>query len=79
LLLRYRDDGDEYRQAALVLPVAQGLLRSRRRRGAGARIKDEDLDGRAEAEELREALERVQAITLEISEGLDAYQERHAR
>jgi len=51
----------------------------RRRRGAGARIEDEDLDGRAEAEELREALERVQAITLEISEGLDAYQERHAR
>ncbi len=51
----------------------------RRRRGAGARIEDEDLDGRAEAEELREALERVQAITLEISEGLDADQERHAR
>jgi hypothetical protein len=45
----------------------------------GARIEDEDPDGRAEAEELREALERVQAITLEISEGLDADQERHAR
>jgi hypothetical protein len=44
-----------------------------------ARIEDEDLEGRAEAEELREALERVQTITLEISEGLDAYQERHAR
>jgi hypothetical protein len=42
-----------------------------------SRIEDEDLDGRTEAVEVREALERVQAISLEISEELDAYQERH--
>jgi hypothetical protein len=43
------------------------------------RIEDETLDGKTEAMELREALERVQALTLEISEELDAYQQRHAR
>jgi hypothetical protein len=42
-----------------------------------ARI-EEDLDGMVEAEELREALERVQNLSLEISEELDAYQDRHA-
>ena len=45
-----------------------------------ARIKDEeDLDGLAEAVEVREALERLQALSLEVSEKLDAYQKRHAR
>ena len=29
--------------------------------------------------EAREALERVQTLSLEISEELDAYQDRHAR
>jgi hypothetical protein len=43
-----------------------------------ARIEDEDLDGATEAEELREALKRVQNLGLEISEELDAYQDRHA-
>ena len=43
-----------------------------------ARIEDEDLDSATEAEELREALERVQNLSLEISEELDAYQDRHA-
>jgi Sec-independent protein translocase protein TatA len=43
-----------------------------------ARIEEEDLDGKTEAEELREALERVQNLTLELSEELDAYQDRHA-
>ena len=43
-----------------------------------ARIEDEDLDGAMEVEELREALERVQNLSLEISEELDAYQDRHA-
>ncbi len=38
-----------------------------------ARLEDEDLDGSAEA------LEQVQAISLEVSEEVDAYQERHAR
>jgi len=43
-----------------------------------ARIEDENLDGRTEAAELREALERVQNLSLEISEEVDAYQDRHA-
>ena len=43
-----------------------------------ARIEDENLDGRTKAAELREALERVQNLSLEISEGLDAYQDRYA-
>jgi hypothetical protein len=42
-----------------------------------ARIED-DLDGMVEAEELREALERMQNLSLEVSEELDAYQDRHA-
>jgi len=43
-----------------------------------ARIEAEDLDGKSEAVELREALERVQNLSLEVSEELDAYQDRHA-
>jgi hypothetical protein len=43
------------------------------------RIEDEDLDGMAEVVEVREVLERVQTLTLEVSEELDAYQNRHAR
>jgi hypothetical protein len=39
---------------------------------------EENLDGRVEAEELREALERVQSLSLEVREELDAYQQRHA-
>jgi hypothetical protein len=39
----------------------------------------EDLAGMAEAVEVREALERLQALSLEVSEELDAYQDRHAR
>ncbi len=42
------------------------------------RIEDEDLDGEAEAVEVREALERLQALSLEVSEELDGYQQRHA-
>jgi hypothetical protein len=44
-----------------------------------ARIEDEDLDGANECAELREALERLQALSLETSEALDAYQDRYAR
>jgi hypothetical protein len=44
-----------------------------------ARIEDQDLDGMAEAVEAREVLERVQNLSLEISEELDAYQNRHTR
>ena len=39
---------------------------------------EENLDGRAEVEELREALERVQSLSLDVREELDAYQQRHA-
>ena len=44
-----------------------------------SRIDDEDLDGRAEAVEVREVLERLQALSLEVSEELDTYQKRYAR
>jgi hypothetical protein len=43
-----------------------------------ARIENEQLDGQAEAAELREVLEQVQILSLEMSEQLDAYQRRHA-
>jgi hypothetical protein len=43
-----------------------------------ARIEDEGLDGRTEAVQLRESLDRVQNLSLEISEELNAYQDRHA-
>jgi hypothetical protein len=43
----------------------------------GARIEDEDLGGMAEAVEVRETLERLQALSLEMSEEIDAYQQRH--
>ena len=42
------------------------------------RIENEDLDGFAEAVEVREVLERLQAISVEVSEELDAYQQRYA-
>ncbi len=45
----------------------------------GARIEGEDLNGMAEAVEVRETLERLQALSLEVSEEIDAYQDRHAR
>ena len=45
----------------------------------GARIEDEALNGMAEAVEVRETLERLQALSLEASEEIDAYQQRHAR
>ena len=43
------------------------------------RIEDKDLDGTAEAVEVREALERVQALSIEVSKELDVYQRRYAR
>lgn len=43
------------------------------------RIEDEDLNGMVEAAEVRAVLERVQNLSLEISEELDAYQQRHTR
>jgi hypothetical protein len=44
-----------------------------------SRIEDEDLDGLAEAVEVRAALERLQALSLEVGEELNAYQKRHPR
>jgi hypothetical protein len=43
-----------------------------------SRIEGEELDGQAEAVGVREALERLQTVSLEVSEELDAYQNRHA-
>jgi hypothetical protein len=57
-----------WRMAQLAQDAAESL---------DARIEDEDLDGSSEAVEMREALERVQALNLEISEELDAYQTRY--
>jgi hypothetical protein len=37
------------------------------------RIEDEDLNGMAEAIKVREALERLQALSIEVSEEIDAY------
>jgi predicted transcriptional regulator len=43
------------------------------------RIEDEHLDGSTEAEDVRSVLELIQNLSLEVSEELDRYQERHAR
>lgn len=43
-----------------------------------AKIENEDLDGESEATETRTILEQVQNLSLEISEELDAYQERYS-
>jgi hypothetical protein len=58
-----------WRMARLAQDAAESL---------DARIEDEDLDGQAEAVEVREVLERLQALSLEVSEELDAYQQRYA-
>jgi hypothetical protein len=50
-----------------------------RRVALDSRIEDEDLDGLAEAVEVRKALERLQALSLGVSGDLDAYQKRYAR
>ena len=42
------------------------------------RMKDEHLDGRTEAEDVRSVLEVIQSLTLEVSEDLDAYQKRYS-
>ncbi len=41
------------------------------------RIENQHLDGRTEAEDVRSVLELIQNLSLEVSEELDAYQERH--
>ena len=80
-------EGDVEPEPELILEDAVSLRQAMRRlvrytsdatEVLEARIEDEDLDGAMEVEELREALERVQNLSLEISEELDAYQDRHA-
>jgi hypothetical protein len=43
------------------------------------RVENEHLDGKTEAEDVRSVLEVIQTLTLEVSEEIDAYQERHAQ
>ena len=71
----------------LILEDANSLrdaMRRLERYAAGAtevldvRIEIDPLDGKVGTKELREALEIEQNLTLEISEELDAYQDRHA-
>jgi hypothetical protein len=57
-----------WRMARLAQDAAESL---------DVRIELEDLDGMAEAVEVREVLERVQNLGLELREQLDAYQARH--
>jgi hypothetical protein len=42
-----------------------------------ARIEDEYLHGRTEAGKAREALELLHSLSLEVSEEIDAYQQRY--
>jgi hypothetical protein len=76
---RTREEGaEDYRSIQEELwrmpQLAQGAAEAQ-----NARVEEENLDGQVEAEELREVLERVQSLSLEVSEELDAYQQRHAR
>jgi hypothetical protein len=61
---------DAMRQISQEAAIAVDLL--------DAKIEDERLDGRTEAQDVRAILELIQSLTLEVSEELDAYQERHA-
>jgi hypothetical protein len=59
---------DAMRQISLEAQAVVDLL--------DVRIENEHLDGSTEAEEVRSVLELIQSLTLEVSENLDAYQER---
>ena len=61
---------DAMRQISQEASVAVDLL--------DAKIEDERLDGRTEAEEVRIILELIQSLSLEVSEKVDAYQGRHS-
>jgi hypothetical protein len=61
---------DAMRQISQEASVAVDLL--------DAKIENERLDGRTEAEEVRTILELIQSLSLEVSEELDAYQERYS-
>ena len=64
--------------------ISQGLWRMVRLAQDAAesldgRIEEEDLNGIEEAVEVRAAFARLQALSVEIGEELDAYQQLHAR
>jgi len=61
---------DALRQISQEASVAVDLL--------DAKIEDERLGGRTEAVDIRTILELIQSLSLDVSEELDAYQERHA-
>ena len=61
---------DALRQISQEAAVAVDLL--------DAKIEDERLDGRTEADEVRLILELIQNLSLEVSEELDTYQERYS-
>jgi hypothetical protein len=61
---------DAMRQISQEASVAVDLL--------DAKIEDERLDGRTEAQDVRAILELIQSLSLKVSEDLEAYQERHA-
>jgi hypothetical protein len=61
---------DAMRQISQEAAVAVDLL--------DAKIEDQRLDGRTEAEDVRTVLELIQNLSLEASEELDGYQQRHA-
>jgi hypothetical protein len=62
---------DAMRQISQEASVAVDLL--------DTKIEDERLNGRTDVVDIRTILELVQALSLEVSEELDTYQERHAR
>jgi hypothetical protein len=45
--------------------------------GLDVRIEDENLNGMEESVEACETLERLQVLSVEVSEEIDAYQDRH--
>ena len=61
---------DAMRQISQEAAVAVDLL--------DAKIEDQRLDGRTEAEDVRTVLELIQNLSLEASEELDGSQQRHA-
>jgi hypothetical protein len=61
---------DAMRQISQEAAVAVDLL--------DAKVEDGLLDGKTEAGDVRAILELIQSLSLEVSEELDAYQDRHA-
>ena len=61
---------DAMRQISQEASVAVDLL--------DAKVEDGLLDGRTEAGDVRTILELIHSLTLEVSEDLDAYQDRYS-